>query len=111
MTWNEGHSLAQTLYTCRYVHVVETREVTFENPIRDAVIAYVKGALACGQLIWTEMAKGTVYEEEDFVGNLYGLNIIERANVDDAIVQMQRAVDALHHVREHTQGASYCEVL
>ncbi|RIB12107.1 Mak10 subunit, NatC N-terminal acetyltransferase-domain-containing protein [Gigaspora rosea] len=51
-----------------------------EAPIEFVILvlkAYVMGTVKCCQLVLDEMAKGNVYEEEDFATNKYGISIYE----------------------------------
>nr|CAG8521718.1 7266_t:CDS:10 [Entrophospora candida] len=57
MTWHSGHSLAQTIFTCMYIHHI--MELTPDH------------------LVWEEMSKGNVYDEEDFSLNKYNITIYE----------------------------------
>ncbi|CAG8812464.1 4775_t:CDS:10, partial [Gigaspora margarita] len=96
MTWHTGHSLSQTLFTCMYLHYVpeltpelflniddtsnDTLDQNAEAPIEFVILvlkAYVMGTVKCCQLVLDEMAKGNVYEEEDFATNKYGISIYE----------------------------------
>ncbi|CAG8529627.1 24206_t:CDS:10 [Dentiscutata erythropus] len=96
MTWHTGHSLSQTLFTCMYLHYVpelkpelfsnitdtsnDIADLNAETPIEFVILvlkAYVMGTVKCCQLVLDEMAKGNVYEEEDFATNKYGISIYE----------------------------------
>ncbi|CAB4442125.1 unnamed protein product [Rhizophagus irregularis] len=58
MTWHSGHSLSQTLLPA-------------------FLKSYVLGTIKCCHLVWDEMTKGNVYEEEDFSTNKYGISMYE----------------------------------
>ncbi|PKC15017.1 Mak10-domain-containing protein [Rhizophagus irregularis] len=92
MTWHSGHSLSQTLFTCMYFHhVSELNPELFINspnddstdsdsPIEFVILvlkSYVLGTIKCCHLVWDEMTKGNVYEEEDFSTNKYGISMYE----------------------------------
>ncbi|GET04336.1 N-alpha-acetyltransferase 35, NatC auxiliary subunit [Rhizophagus clarus] len=92
MTWHSGHSLSQTIFTCMYFHhVSELNQELFINdpnddstdsdsPIEFVILvlkSYVFGTIKCCHLVWDEMTKGNVYEEEDFSTNKYGISMYE----------------------------------
>ncbi|ORY01708.1 Mak10-domain-containing protein [Basidiobolus meristosporus CBS 931.73] len=83
LAWHSGHSLSQTIFTCLYVHNVfkipQVKGVAeSDNNLVSLVLkAYVLGVIKCCQLVWQEMIKGNVYEEEDFTTNKYGLSFYE----------------------------------
>ncbi|CAG8575659.1 7898_t:CDS:2 [Diversispora eburnea] len=92
MSWHSGHSLSQTLFTCMYLlRAMELEPELFSNnssddinqnsiPIEFVILilkSYVLGIAKCCQLVWDEMTKGHVYEEEDFATNKYGISIYE----------------------------------
>ncbi|KAI1315608.1 hypothetical protein EDD11_000618 [Mortierella claussenii] len=100
MTWLSGHALSQTLFTSCYIlrvfeidldkgSAVTTLEVdaAAQQPgeqehrptqfvtlvLKSVVLAIAK---ACS-LIWSEMKKGQVYEEEDFMANIFGVSLYD----------------------------------
>lgn len=65
MTWMEGETLAQTLYTCLYVHHLQALEEyskQTDNVYVKALHAYIFGAVACARIVFEEMRKGNLYE-------------------------------------------------
>ncbi|CAG8515287.1 6352_t:CDS:10 [Paraglomus occultum] len=97
MTWHSGHSLSQTLYTCLYLdHLDNITLDAFASPDKNddstpaelvAVVlkAYILGTVKCCHLVWEEMYKGHVYEEEDFATNRYGKSLCEDKSISDVI--------------------------
>ncbi|TSL97348.1 N-alpha-acetyltransferase 35, NatC auxiliary subunit [Bagarius yarrelli] len=74
ITWLEGHSLAQTVFTCLYVH----------NPdlIQDpALKAFALGILKVCDIAREKVNKAAVFEEEDFQAMTYGFKMAN--NVTD----------------------------
>ncbi|XP_048449392.1 N-alpha-acetyltransferase 35, NatC auxiliary subunit [Rhincodon typus] len=74
ITWLEGHSLAQTVFTCLYVH----------NPdlIEDSAMkAFALGILKICDIAREKVNKAAVFEEEDFQSMTYGFKMAN--NVTD----------------------------
>uniref|UniRef100_A0A8C9RM46 N-alpha-acetyltransferase 35, NatC auxiliary subunit n=1 Tax=Scleropages formosus TaxID=113540 RepID=A0A8C9RM46_SCLFO len=74
ITWLEGHSLAQTVFTCLYVH----------NPdlIQDSAMkAFALGILKVCDIAREKVNKAAVFEEEDFQAMTYGFKMAN--NVTD----------------------------
>ncbi|XP_069481951.1 N-alpha-acetyltransferase 35, NatC auxiliary subunit isoform X3 [Ambystoma mexicanum] len=68
ITWLEGHSLAQTVFTCLYVH----------NPdlIDDPTMkAFALGILKVCDIAREKVNKAAVFEEEDFQSMTYGFKM------------------------------------
>ncbi|KAJ1924652.1 N-alpha-acetyltransferase, non-catalitic subunit [Tieghemiomyces parasiticus] len=78
MTWQSGHSDIQTLHTCRYLpHLVYLAESAVDR-YRDerfwtfTLYTYLLAVLHGAHLVWTEMRKGHLYEDEDFTTATHG---------------------------------------
>uniref|UniRef100_A0AAQ6ANI9 N-alpha-acetyltransferase 35, NatC auxiliary subunit n=1 Tax=Amphiprion ocellaris TaxID=80972 RepID=A0AAQ6ANI9_AMPOC len=103
ITWLEGHSLAQTVFTCLYVHNPDL----IEEP---ALKAFALGMLKVCDIAREKVNKAAVFEEEDFQAMTYGFKMAN--NVTDLRVtgmlkdvedELQRKVKvfALDHFRTH----------
>ncbi|KAK6492974.1 N-alpha-acetyltransferase 35 [Huso huso] len=74
ITWLEGHSLAQTVFTCLYVHNPDL----IEDP---AMKAFALGILKICDIAREKVNKAAVFEEEDFQAMTYGFKMAN--NVTD----------------------------
>uniref|UniRef100_A0A3B3E2Z6 N-alpha-acetyltransferase 35, NatC auxiliary subunit n=1 Tax=Oryzias melastigma TaxID=30732 RepID=A0A3B3E2Z6_ORYME len=74
ITWLEGHSLAQTVFTCLYVHNPDL----IEEP---ALKAFALGILKVCDIAREKINKAAVFEEEDFQAMTYGFKMAN--NVTD----------------------------
>eukprot|EP00898_Chlorokybus_atmophyticus_P008315 jgi/Chlat1/8485/Chrsp80S07932 len=68
-TWHQGHSLAQTVYTCLYMH---RPELTSPNLYLHAYCCAVR--TACNT-VCAAMNRARVHEEEDFATHTFGLPV------------------------------------
>ncbi|XP_054895580.1 N-alpha-acetyltransferase 35, NatC auxiliary subunit-like, partial [Poeciliopsis prolifica] len=68
ITWLEGHSLAQTVFTCLYVHNPDL----IEEP---ALKAFALGLLKVCDIAREKVNKAAVFEEEDFQAMTYGFKM------------------------------------
>ncbi|XP_063769848.1 N-alpha-acetyltransferase 35, NatC auxiliary subunit isoform X3 [Pseudophryne corroboree] len=68
ITWLEGHSLAQTVFTCLYVHNPDF----IEDP---AMKAFALGILKICDITREKVNKAAVFEEEDFQSMTYGFKM------------------------------------
>ncbi|KAG0204115.1 hypothetical protein BGX33_008698 [Mortierella sp. NVP41] len=108
MTWLSGHALSQTLFTsCHILRLLEidqddgkssgtnnSSSDTSEPPkefltsvLKSCVLAIAK---SCA-LIWSEMRKGQVYEEEDFLTNTFGVSMYENIPTATLIAMLDQA--------------------
>jgi hypothetical protein len=70
MAWISGHSLSQTVYTCIYFHHTEqlnslpmpTLTSTMDDVLFGVLKSYILATVKTCHYIWTEMAKGNVFE-------------------------------------------------
>lgn len=75
MAWISGHSLAQTVYTCIYLHHIQdlnqmampTLTSSRDDIIYGVLKSYIMATGKCCHYIWTEMTQGNVFE----VNNIY----------------------------------------
>ncbi|KAJ9079484.1 N-alpha-acetyltransferase, non-catalitic subunit, variant 2 [Entomophthora muscae] len=113
MTWYSGYSLSQTLYICHYCHGI-TKLPRFsldglsspsDSNMLKVLKAYVAGTLLCAHLVWSEMIKGNVFDEEDFSTSRTGLPFYAEVSVLDAIRMMDMALEwiELQTVEEEPQ--------
>ncbi|XP_045436034.1 N-alpha-acetyltransferase 35, NatC auxiliary subunit isoform X5 [Pipistrellus kuhlii] len=68
ITWLEGHSMAQTVFTCLYVHNPDF----IEDP---AMKAFALGILKICDIAREKVNKAAVFEEEDFQSMTYGFKM------------------------------------
>src|SRR5689334_23237425 len=111
MTWLSGHALSQTLFTsCHILRLLEIDQDDSESlsakinndtsegssePPREFLVAVLKScvlaiAKSCA-LIWSEMRKGQVYEEEDFMTNKFGVSMFEDIPTASLIAMLDQA--------------------
>ncbi|KAK9765100.1 N-alpha-acetyltransferase, non-catalitic subunit [Basidiobolus ranarum] len=109
LAWHSGHSLSQTIFTCLYVHnvfkipPVEGFSEFDDNLVTLVLKSYVLGVIKCCQLIWQEMVKGNVYEEEDFTTNKYGLSFYEDYPESEVLNMLEDSEDWLMKAIKHVQ--------
>ncbi|KAF9193868.1 hypothetical protein BGZ50_006922 [Haplosporangium sp. Z 11] len=109
MTWLSGHALSQTLFTSCYVLRLfeidpnkDSTGISADNTLQDSstppmqfVTVVLKACVlavtkSCG-LIWAEMKKGQVYEEEDFLINKFGVSLYESYPTASLIAMLDQA--------------------
>ncbi|KAF9429398.1 hypothetical protein BGZ76_001357 [Entomortierella beljakovae] len=107
MTWLSGHALSQTLFTsCYILRVFEINmdsestgnpnraQQATQQPKEFVTLVLRSCALAIAKscaLIWDEMKKGQVYEEEDFMTNLFGVTLYENYPTGSLMVSLDQA--------------------
>ncbi|KAF9127661.1 hypothetical protein BGW39_005697 [Mortierella sp. 14UC] len=111
MTWLSGHALSQTLFTsCHILRLLEINQDDSESlsakinndtsegssePPREFLVAVLKSCVLAiaksSALIWSEMRKGQVYEEEDFMTNKFGVSMFEDIPTASLIAMLDQA--------------------
>jgi hypothetical protein len=79
-------------------HANDTRTYAAEESkvYAHALHAYCLGLLACVKLVYTEMVKGNVYEDEDFSLGLYGVDWLVSVHPASALVLLEGAMEEVH---------------
>ena len=121
--WQQGHSLAQTVFTCLYIDKLlwpVPRTLSDANFYRDAPLsragklvdivlrAYCCAVVKTCDLIQTQITSQQYYEEEDFSGHLYRRELLTRISVAEIIQLLESAeacVAGLQDVDQVVQNA------
>ncbi|KAK4048780.1 N-alpha-acetyltransferase, non-catalitic subunit [Microbotryomycetes sp. JL201] len=77
-TFHDGHPLAWTLFTCKYLRPSQLeRLATSDKPMHVILKAILMGTIKTTEIIWEELAKAQIYEHEDVHLNMASLNFTE----------------------------------
>lgn len=88
VTWLEGHSLAQTVLTCLYLHHTDR----VEDPVLRAALITI---LRLVEVIKDLVGKAGVYEEEDFQPLTYGFKLCSEIPEQRCVAQCKEAEELL----------------
>ena len=88
-TWLEGHSLAQTVLTCLYVHRVSSIKSPYLSSICNAVLK------VC-ELINYIISSAESYEEEDFLTCTYGFDVSPKISSSKVIQMLKDGEDEIN---------------
>eukprot|EP01048_Picozoa_sp_COSAG05_P001395 COSAG05_NODE_47_length_24712_cov_26.673844_11_plen_839_part_00 len=82
MRWVSGHSLAQTVFTCMYLH-------DNASHVNDCCYrAMCRGTLKCCAIIRSFVVRADFYEEEDFVPQTFGFDMCELSSAPDILQEL-----------------------
>ena len=97
-TWLEGHTLAQTVFTCVYLLDVEKIENIYLKSFSLAIVKTVEYMRAC-------ICQGRVFAEDDQQGLCHGLDMLN--NVTETVINssLKTAEDQLQMLLKHLPGA------
>jgi hypothetical protein len=88
MHWLAGHSLAQSVFTCLYLH--DTRHI---EDYRFAAMA--QAVLKCCAIVRSMVVQADFYEEEDFVPQTFGFGLCELLPEPEILAELVRVEDRL----------------
>ena len=88
MHWLAGHSLAQSVFTCLYLH--NTRHI---EDYRFAAMA--QAVLKCCAIVRSMVVQADFYEEEDFVPQTFGFGLCELLPEPEILAELVRVEDRL----------------
>lgn len=97
VTWLEGHSLAQTVFTNLYLH----SPFEIEDPIIKATAIFT---LKLIDVIRDILSRGSVYEEEDFQPLVYNFKLCEEISPHKAGAMLREVEDDLQRVLRSTKS-------
>eukprot|EP00117_Sycon_ciliatum_P046368 scpid84523/ scgid3039/ N-alpha-acetyltransferase 35, NatC auxiliary subunit; Embryonic growth-associated protein; Protein MAK10 homolog len=103
-TWLSGHNLAQTVFTCYYVHDVST--------VEDALIkAACIGVLKCCYYVREVLIASSVHEDEDQQTSLYlGFDLLRELPDRRAMATLKDVeVDVNRQIRHFSNPQSQCK--
>lgn len=99
MSWLNGQTLAQTLYTCLYVHPRVFEELTKkknraqDEHYRMCLGAYCGGVIRTFALLRKIILYADIYEEEDFNPNCYQVDLASNLSDEEALEGLHRAIE------------------
>ena len=118
VTWLEGHSLAQTVFTNLYLHCGDGEE---QRPSSPELRAFIIATLKLVDLIKDIIAKASVFEEEDFQPLTYGFQLASDISEAKAMATLKEAEDNTQKLvrstkanvdsQEHQEALAVCSRL
>lgn len=100
-TWLEGHTLAQTVFTCMYLLDIDKVENIYLRSFLLAIVKTVDYMRAC-------ICQGRVFAEDDQQGVCHGLNMLNQVSELTINSSLKQAEEQLQMVLKHS-SASACE--
>ncbi|GAA93723.1 hypothetical protein E5Q_00369 [Mixia osmundae IAM 14324] len=102
MTFHSGFPLAQTIYTCLFVHHIDaitmdalgqhTRASTTPSELTGLVLrAYLLGLLKSLELVCTEINAGPLYSSEDMVTQTFDVDLASTVSLDECLDELDAA--------------------
>ena len=99
VTWLEGHSLAQTVFTNLYLHNV--------HEVEDAAMkAFSVAVLKVVALVKDFVNRGGVFEEEDFQPTAYGFKLCAEVSEQRCLGMLREAEEELKDNKEGSHSSS-----
>ena len=90
-TWLEGHTLAQTVFTCMYLLDIDKVENIYLRAFSLAIVKTVEYMRAC-------ICQGRVYAEDDQQGVCHGFNMLTNVSESVIVASLKEADDKLQNI-------------
>lgn len=90
-TWLEGHTLAQTVFTCMYLLDIEKVENIYLRAFSLAIVKTVEYMRAC-------ICQGRVFAEDDQQGVCHGFNMLTHVSESAIVASLKEAEEKLQNV-------------
>ena len=108
-TWLEGHTLAQTVFTCMYLLDIEKVENIYLRAFSLAIVKTVEYMRAC-------ICQGRVFAEDDQQGVCHGFNMLTHVSESAIVASLKEAEEKLQNVLKQSSameegGKDSCERL
>lgn len=90
-TWLEGHTLAQTVFTCMYLLDIDKVENIYLRAFSLAIVKTVEYMRAC-------ICQGRVFAEDDQQGVCHGFNMLSRISESGVVTSLKEAEEKLQNI-------------
>ncbi len=90
-TWLEGHTLAQTVFTCMYLLDIDKVENIYLRAFSLAIVKTVEYMRAC-------ICQGRVFAEDDQQGVCHGFNMLTNVSESVIVASLKEADDKLQNI-------------
>ena len=90
-TWLEGHTLAQTVFTCMYLLDIDKVESIYLRAFALAIVKTVEYMRAC-------ICQGRVFSEDDQQGVCHGFNMLSQTSEAAIVASLKEAEEKLQNV-------------
>jgi len=97
--WFLGNTLAQTLFTCLYLHNIPMLKNNF-------LLVFARLMMKNCEVLRLAAMKADVHEEEDFITHLFGMSLIDGSSEADAATMMKEVEELLLAKIKKAKGAS-----
>lgn len=98
-TWLEGHTLAQTVFTCMYLLDIDKVENIYLKSFSLAIVKTVEYMRAC-------ICQGRVFAEDDQQGVCHGLNMLNQVSEVTINSSLKQAEEQLQMMLKHASAAT-----
>ena len=97
-TWLEGHTLAQTVFTCMYLHDIDKVKNIYLKSFLLAIVKTVEYMRAC-------ICQGRVFAEDDQQGVCHGLNMLSLVSEVTINTSLKLAEEQLQIMLKHASSS------
>lgn len=101
-TWLEGHTLAQTVFTCMYLLDIEKVENIYLRAFSLAIVKTVEYMRAC-------ICQGRVFAEDDQQGVCHGFNMLTQVSESTIVTSLKVAEEKLQNVLKQSSATEECD--
>lgn len=96
-TWLEGHTLAQTVFTCMYLLDIEKVENIYLRAFSLAIVKTVEYMRAC-------ICQGRVFAEDDQQGVCHGFNMLTHVSESTIVTALKEAEEKLQNILKQSSA-------
>lgn len=101
-TWLEGHTLAQTVFTCMYLLDIEKVENIYLRAFSLAIVKTVEYMRAC-------ICQGRVFAEDDQQGVCHGFNMLGQVSESAIVASLKEAEERLQNVMKQLSSVDQAQ--
>lgn len=89
--WHTGHALSQTLLVSSYLQHLESLDSHPQDLISKVLRAALVGTMKCCAIVWNEIVKGHLYENEDINSDCQGVKFYDHFTIDQVLTDLDTA--------------------
>ncbi|CAH7681401.1 Mak10 subunit, NatC N-terminal acetyltransferase-domain-containing protein [Phakopsora pachyrhizi] len=95
MTWYTGHLLSQTLFVSTYIHHLNDLVNHPQSLVRKVLRSYLIGTVKCCGIVWDEIIKGNLFENEDVNIDNHLFDFYSEIGVEEALDELEDGLNSL----------------
>ncbi|KAH9809437.1 Mak10 subunit, NatC N-terminal acetyltransferase-domain-containing protein [Melampsora americana] len=102
--WHTGHALSQTLLVSSYLQHLDSLDNQPQDLMKRVLRAALMGTMKCCAIVWNEIVKGHLHENEDINSDCQGVNFYDQFTIEQVLTDLDIAHRELESWLDDSKG-------